>query len=159
MKSMVFALVAAMLSGALFAEGEHYLYWMVDLEDSETEYKFSYATVKADDTLLTNYKNNEDAGSYVGADTLPDAGMSTEAYYAYDISEYVTGSTFLFELFNESNERVAWKSVTSGALSPHFGKTMSTVNPYTVSNVVPEPTSALLALLGFTGLALKRKRA
>ena len=83
---------------------------------------------------------------------------ATAAYYAYDVSGY-TDSMFLFELFDSDNERVAWSEVAGAALADYIGGTMSTISsPYVVTAVVPEPTGALLLLLGVAGLSLRRKR-
>ena len=50
-----------------------------------------------------------------------------------------------------SNLGTQWASTTSGK--------SSTIGSWTATAAVPEPTSGLLMLLGFAGLALRRKRA
>ena len=161
--------VSCLLSLTLHADFQ-YLYWMVDISDqaaSNPEYAFSYATVSADGNVLTLYNNDQtSAGTMFGVDGDNTPGYTAglvsaggDPIYAGDVSSYL-GSTFLFELFNDDGLKVAWKSVSASALSDFIGGTMSTISsPYVVSNVIPEPTSGLLLLLGMAGLALKRKRA
>ena len=163
-------LAAALMTGSIFASDFQYLYWMVDISDqagTNPEYAFSYATVSAGGNVFTLYDNDQNpSGTHFGIDGDASSGFTAglqsaggDPIYAGDISGYI-GSTFLFELFDENDNKVAWKSVAWSAIENYVGGTMSTIsNPYVVSQVVPEPTSGFLLLLGMAGLALKRKRA
>ena len=88
---------------------------------------------------------------------------STEAVYA-GLGSYSPSDKILFELWFESPEgsfeRVAYHSASISKLSSHIASStaMSGATPYEVHEVVPEPSSGLLMLLGLAGLALRRKK-
>ena len=165
MKKTMLMIIAALSSAALHADYQ-YLYWMVDETKDTDQYQFTYATVKAgDSSYLYLYDQSGNTGDYkfyasdviTGADT----GLSTSAAYAGLGEGNYTGSTFLFELWNQYDEKVGWKSVGYSALSGNiFANTQSGSgsSPYVVSNVIPEPTSGMLLLIGIAGLALRRRK-
>ena len=170
MKNLKFAalLAAAMAVGAAKAD-DSYLYWMVASDvaygelageslnrtgaikgDSE-DY---YAKVKTDDgTYLTLY----------GVDGKPASeelaiNSTGRAYFSSDSSF----SSFVFELYNDSDERVGWSVLPYSSAKdyiygdPTYGAGTAT---YGVANLIPEPSSGLLLLLGLAGLGLRRRRA
>ena len=159
------SLVTGLLSLSLHADYQ-YLYWMVDETHDTDQYQFTYATVKADDSsYLYLYDQDGKTGSFkfyasdvvAGADT----GLFTSAGYAGLGEGSYVGSTFLFELWNQDNEKVGWKSVSYSALAGNvFANTQSGSGstPFVVSNVIPEPTSGMLLLIGIAGLALRRRK-
>ena len=168
MKKTMFIIIAALTSAALHAD---YLYWMVNEVDDSEKYQFSYATVKTDDSSYLSLYSTDSSTSYgtklynsnmvSGQD-----GYVTGAGYAGLIegTDY-SGSTFLFELWAENyggdDTLVAWKSVAYSSLSGNIFSnyvTGSGSSPYVVSNLVPEPTSGMLLLIGIAGLALRRRR-
>jgi len=156
MNTKILAMAVALMACSLFADT--YLYWMVD---APAGFDFLYATVKQDNKTLSNqgYSGGE-LGTMVANSNLEEGGetgLTTPNVYAYGIKDGYVGSTFLFELFNESNERVGYSAVTGSALGNSIGGTMSQTSLYKVTNVIPEPTSTLLMLLGFAGLALRRR--
>jgi len=158
MKFKIMVLSAVMSTGALVAEAGEYLYWMIDVAQ---EYAFSYATVSsANGDLLKNFSGDPteaEGEQYIGASNT--AGTKTERMYAYDVSSYV-GSSFIFELFNESEQSVGYQTVTYAFLkeNSHIGSGRDQIGAYVVSDVIPEPTSGLLVLFGLAGLALRRRR-
>lgn len=174
MKSLkfIFAAAAIAIATTAMAGTDSILYWMVDspFNTYKDEYSaFKYVKVKAVDT------SDLEGASYLDMYN-PDTG-NTHVNRAYDLESdgYSTGGIysglfdgdkvdyFLVELYDDSNTRIAWQSVTyqmalnNGSIS----KTMAPggANIYTITQVVPEPTSGILLLLGFAGLALRRKKA
>ena len=150
------------------ADTDAYLYWMVNLGDT-SEYAFSYATIKVagSDTYLSMYTENSTVASGTRLYGAADSGnLTTEAGFT-GVGGY-SGSTFLVELWasgtgaDGSDTRVAWGSLAYAALSGYVYTEMGQggAKPYevTASQVVPEPTSGLLALLGLAALALRRKQ-
>lgn len=174
-----FTKIAVMLAAGLaIATAEaKYLYAMVG--DAENVYNgqeidFNYAKLSAYDgtqwSYLYYYTFNN--GSAVKSQTTALAanngyGDTTGAVY-FDIGgtgdEY---QTFLFELYTSSqtgSERVGWQQyslatvLNSGSVYENVPE--SNVNKaFTVSQVIPEPTSGILLLLGMAGLALRRRKA
>ena len=171
--SMILATAACAAAMTATAAPTSYLYWMVDVSD-KSDYAFSYATVKATDSngstsgFLSLYGSGSttSVGDKLASSTYPTAGTTTGNIFA-GVDGYGSGSSFLFELWadgaaNESKaSRVAWGTVSYAALSGSISSAMSTSGDklYTVtgSQLIPEPSSGLLALLGLAALALRRK--
>ena len=169
MKSIIkffsMAAIAAFAMSSARAE-DSYLYWLVDssvhnLISGEAA-TFDYATVKVSgsDTYLSWYNQGSSTANgwqmYVN-----DAGGTSAAYWG--TFNYTSGSTFLFELWNEVSGgddtlvgflETPWVSSSSIA----SGTDASGATPYVLTGVVPEPTSGLMMLLGLAALALKRRK-
>ena len=174
MKKMIttgfMTLVTGLVSLALHAEDYKYLYWMVDETHDADKYEFTYATVKADDSsYLHLYNQSGDTGAdrfYISDYATADLGLATSAGFAGLGTDSYIGSTFLFELWRENDDGdddtlVAWKSVAYSALAGNIfanTQTDSGESPFVVSNVIPEPTSGMLLLIGIAGLAIRRRR-
>lgn len=169
----VWALVAGgLIFGASAAES--YFYWGVDV-GSDSEYKFSYATIKATSSsgsseYLSLYSSSsaEALGTKFASSTYPTLGTTTGgSAYAGLLSEYGAGSKFLVELWSEgatssdAATRVAYSSVAFNDVTANIFDGLSTTGAtaYTFTSFIPEPTSGLLALLGIAALALRRKHA
>ena len=150
------------------------LYWMVDSPTESwtepgtaTPIYFAYATVSADGTPLTAYDQGGDTGGELLEVSSPDPvtgnGTGTGAAY-FGSFEYAPNLNFLVELWNADDERVGWQSYRASDIADSiFGgddpRGGSGATPLAVSEVVPEPTSGMLILLGLAGLALRRRRA
>jgi len=158
----VVALVLA--SNGAFAE-DSYLYWMVgptvNNTLSDTAVVWDTARVSADggSTYLTWYTGaGESSGSHSVGQLS--SGGSADLYWGTFDS---TAQTFLFELLQGSDvvgtktETYAYLS-TLGAIWTGSDTSPSGATAYTLTGVVPEPTSGLLMLFGLAGLALRRKR-
>ena len=177
MKKLLF--VAMMLAAADAARADYaYLYWEVDpktdsgwLADGRA---FDYAQIKAVDQggaivsgALMNY---DSSGQPVGGvaeswSTGDGPALATEVPVYADISAYASDLYgFIVEAYLDGD--LLW---TSGA--KYYDKLVAANsiwrgNPSAMSGdiavatyMVPEPSSALMLLLGLAGLALKRKRA
>ena len=167
--------IAAASFGARAADS--YLYWMADntiknqLTGEAVDY--TYVRVNFGGTVAdADFNSGKVTGGtwltpYYGGAAIgtADAGMDAEGVKNggtyWGVFDYNSSSTFLFELFNEEDDVVGWLSTPIGIdfIATSSSQTGSTASAYTLSQVVPEPTSGLLMLFGLAGLALRRKRA
>ena len=164
------AFAALALAFAPHAVKADLIYWMVadDVTFSEATNKsgdpvdYTYATISADggSTHLTAYNQS---GPLVDHDVL-DSGASAAYFGSFDDSV----TSFLVELWFEdaetgAAERVGWQSYSAASLADSIWKGDNTVGSgasyFTVSSVIPEPSSGLMLLLGGALLALRRRRA
>ena len=162
---LIFAAAAVAIATTAMAEADSILYWMVDKP------KYEDSSVAFDHVKIQAFESG--TGSYL---YMFNQGGSTGHYEAYvKASGDTTGGLFsglfdgenvdyfLVELYDDSDTRVAWQRVSyttalnNGSISTPLAASGATV--YTISQVVPEPTSGILLLLGFAGLALRRKKA
>ena len=181
-KKLVAAVLAAFASSSVLAAADSYLYWMVDsdaynyLDGTKSAVDYKYARVNVGGTIDENGNVLDGTGTwlnpYVGNSPVTDgsgpvdyltkaAATSGPLYWGVFDSTLVAGSTFIFELFNESNEVVGWYSASYGDLvnSIATGSDPSGSAVFRLTGVVPEPTSGLLSLFGLAMLALRRRRA
>ena len=160
-KLLTFAFAVAALACANASE----LWWTVN---TETTSDFDWATAK----LFASADGNNFEGTQLG-DEWTKAEIADWGNAFTDL----TGSenAFYIELYNSEGNRVAtsatrvddvrgYGAVSAAALAGSvWDGGMSTPSPYTFSqfsaNVVPEPTSGLMILLGLAALGLKRKHA
>ena len=144
---------AALLSRA----DESYLYWMVDITDSEYVDSFAFATLKESST--GQYLLDKQTG--VNAIAANDDGLTTSAYDFVMPTAFMSSTySFILELYNESGSMVGWSTaVNFDEFSGHIfsGMQPTGANPYVFSAVVPEPTSGMLFLVGLALLGLRRK--
>ena len=161
------AVAALSLAFAPCAARADLIYWMVDdpteswTTGSEEPVTFAYATIKADDTLLFAYDTSGNTSSPVMNALAGSGGSETGAAYFGSFDSSV--QSFLVELWNASGDRVGWQTYSAASVADSIWKGNTTMGAgakaLTVSQVVPEPTSGLLLILGGALLALKRRRA
>lgn len=166
-------LVAAVVSFGAFADS--YLYWLVGdsitmsgTEGTTTDFK-NYNTAKVG--VMDSSGKNVGYLTICGANATPSYGEKigmmpgeNKPYYA-NLGTWGTGYSFYIELFNDnvsvgrSEEILKYADALSYATS--FGTSdpakLWTVGSFTTQSI-PEPSSALLLLLGCAGLTLKRKK-
>ena len=154
LKKTMIALAFAFASSVVNAAADSYLYWMLgdNILNGGEAVSYDYAKVKFGETYLNLYDGAENMGAEIGS------GLAGTAGYWGMIDRSLTGNTFLFELYNESNEKVGWQSASYSDLAEFITDGSSGHGTYTLTSVVPEPTSGLLMLLGMAGLALRRRK-
>ena len=165
---LALVVVVALFVHAASAE-EEVLYFLIDdptFADG-TKPDYSYVMVALSDGGTPPNPSGGYLTLYGGGGTAQGQAVSsdsTEPLYV-GLGDSPT-STILFELWLESPEgsfeRVAYSSASYSEYSSHLVNSMAQggASPYVLSRVtpVPEPTSGLLMVLGFAGLALRRKR-
>lgn len=172
MKTFI-ALVALTL--AFGVQADSYLYWMVGdsvtLKDGATESDFSgFKTVAVGVLDNATGKNAGYLSLYGmnGESTSGATGADKGAPYLAGIgSGYKTGYSFYIELYNDkgiwvgrSEDMLDYNSASK--FFEYFGTSTPVAKAWAPTTfttaAVPEPSSALLMLLGCAGLALKRKK-
>lgn len=146
------------------AMAEH-LYFLVGDESgdpptyNDAPVDYSYATVK-----MTGADSESSYLSlYAGGATEPSGvammAGSTDPAYAMLPNDYANYSTFLFELWDATNDRVAWQrySIESARSGGHIVDGTGQGTALNVTTVVPEPTGGMLMLFGMVVLAMRRK--
>lgn len=166
MKKLVALVVVALSCGAWAADS--YLYWMVAesvmLRDGDSfngynSAKIGYLNGSGSMTYLNLYGEGE-SGDYIN---LKD-NFATPGYESF-AKILGSGSTFYIELFNDNRVVARSDALNYSALESYITSSMLQTprEPWTSAGTtftsnVPEPSSALLMLLGCAGLALKRKK-
>lgn len=175
MKKLLMSLALLGTFAAMSAKGDSYIFWMADVSDTEKGDnekigKFSYANLvarAADGTTFVydlGYGGDGSAAGVATTGVIPSSSL--EAFFAAHGNDYQS-LTYAVELYNEDfswmkgqSATVDWVTLASAdafyqsTLSGGAGKMVFDTFTYNA----PEPTSGLLMLIGFCGLALKRKR-
>ena len=177
----VFSALALLSLSAVTGFGDdNYLYWMVTTEADSNPYSvaFTYARIRAVDvsqpvpTPTGSFLANGyfDSAASWGADVFADGvsetkltGTTISPIFA-DLGEFAsTAYGFVLELCNDSDEVIKSSSIYNYAdLAAYITSSKDPdYRPEKFSSwqVVPEPTSGLLVLLGLAGLTLRRKLA
>ena len=172
MKKLI-ALVA--LTAALGVHADSYLYWMVGdsvlMKSGETTTEgFSGYACAAVGVLNKTSGKSEGYLSLYGSDqsSLQSQIGSKGGQFFANLANYATnGYSFYIELFNDQVESVGRSETMLSygealAYATSFGVSTPSLTPWAPTSfttaAVPEPSSALLMLLGCAGLALKRKK-
>ena len=169
---LAFSLVLGGLTFGAFGEGgrpDSYLYWMLPVEENPYVDEFSFAKLRVDNTQTYVDLSGTDLNSWYPAVAAGDDGKSTSDYWANLGSFAGDGYRYVLELYLDdgADGKLVGKSGSISyadlagylAADPIGDPTRNPSSPFTAWQVVPEPTSGLLVLLGVAGLALRRKRA
>ena len=117
------------------------------------------------DVTLYAYLSTADASTAKAVSTVKASAAGAVAATTFSDDSLAGGSTYNFYFVIEDNGKTftsAVKSVSAQATltsNVTFGNMQSATQSASNWQVVPEPTSGLMLLLGVAGLALKRKRA
>lgn len=172
MKTIKILAIAAAAFAATAAMADYLIYWNVQdafnlysTDPSDSSISFNYATISADsgaaNTPLHIYNEGGDTSYWkLYANENGIAGTSTSgAAYSGQFTDAAT--SFLIELWGDNDARLGWKTVSWSDVSAsifdvdNFGTSGAVA--YTATQFVPEPTSALLLLIGFSALSLRRR--
>ena len=168
-KAVAVAAVALAARSAM-AAADSYLYWMVGDTvknlyhgiDVSSEWDYAKVRVGDGDTYLNWYNAGETTSGGDSLDRVA-ADQGTQAAYWGMLDQSATEQTITFELWADGENggtMVEYLTQSIGALKDFIYTNGSTsgATAYTLTGVVPEPTSGLLMLFGLAGLALRRKR-
>jgi len=165
MRGVAVRILAVLVTlAALYAARADYLYWMIDGDNLELEGEaFSdYAFARVKDLQSGQWLHVYDASGSMTSATAVDKATATSGpmlWGAFDAESSSSESSFLFELYNDDHEVVAWQTVLSSYLIDNIGNSLyPAFTPYMLTSVVPEPTGGMLVLLGAAMLALRRKK-
>ncbi len=163
-------LTAAFAVVAVFGLQAGTLYWQINNNPNGDDY--AAVAVLNGSGELVGYANilDGDGGDVIG--NLVDAGDAMSEMQYADISGYDSSYKFVVEMLslNTDGETATWeRGWTSGTPMTYAelktagyvsegGISAGSVNSWTSSVTIPEPTSGLLLLVGGSLLALRRKR-
>lgn len=151
--------IAAVMMAAMFAKADIYLYWTVDLTGSEisgAQYAKLYAA--GEDGKYASISSYYEIGSiYAAQSTIAVGGASASPYTNYLVELYDEALAAIAvsaepAVYNDALAQHTWNNAVAGTQPP--------MSAYSFSGfVIPEPSSAMLVLLGLGALALRRRAA
>lgn len=162
------AIAAAVLLTAGAAAAEYLYAWIgnsnngvVDIYHGQV-INFDYATFSIPGTSgYLPITGGTIAGTGVASAGSSASAQTETAFYVGD--DNTTFNTFLVELWlgDVDPTRVGWQQYSRAqfADSIYTGTGGSGDTAFSITSVIPEPTSGILLLLGMAGLALRRRRA
>jgi len=158
-------LTAAFVVAAAFGLQAGTLYWQINNNPNNDQY--AAVAVMNGDTVV-GYANilDGDGGVVIGNLVAADDAMSQMQYA--DISGYDSSYKFVVEMLSTDGstwERgwtagtpMTYAELAAAGYVSEGGISAGSVNSWTSSVTIPEPTSGLLLLVGGSLLALRRKR-
>lgn len=163
-KTLVKSCLTVALALCAQATMADYLYFLVgDDSGNSPTYNddpvvYSYATVKMTGAGDSSGYLELYAGGATESSGIAMMSGSTAPAYAKLPDNYKNAySTFLVELWNGDANRVAWQSYGYDDVLGNIVGSNAQGKVLYVSEVVPEPTSGMLMLLGMAVLAMRRK--
>ena len=157
LKRLAVVAFAALAVMSALAE-DSYLYWMIDqTPDTYCATPFDYATIKQDGELLNMYA--PETLTELGTEVVSDIYSGGDGY-SMDEGAYTRLNSV--ELWRDGeSERVGFATYDRAAIEDYIVNSfnMSGGQPFRVTQpeLIPEPSSGLLLLLGMAGLALRRR--
>lgn len=160
MRKFLVLIAALSLAWCSSLRADSYLYWMVD--DTATGVEFSFADL----IVMDKGGNTFYLGQLTGEETTiladPQPGLKTSEWASLlpsDASDF----KFFVEIFDAHNkqigvsEAVTYQQLSQGGFIGS-GQAVDPNHVWHFSAAVPEPSGALLSLIGFGLLALRRRR-
>jgi len=154
--------------GALTAAADDsYLYWMIGNTGDYT----SYTTVKVHDLTSGDYLNiYTGSGTRLTTEGHPESGVAAATVARYNdlgrglyasLGSNPTYASYVVELYNDSGFLAQSSELSySAALADYIvhNNSMTLPTAWVASSfAIPEPNSAMLLLLGFAALGLRRR--
>ena len=161
-----FSRIAIMAAGLMFtaaAQAEYLYAFIGDDEGGVLDYT-GYNNVTFDYATFSPYKGSTDylkvngVGNAVFSDS---SGTRTATSFTVG-DDNTTFNTFVVELWLTDGESVGWQEYTRTQIASSIFKDKESGggsgDPFYITQVIPEPSSALLMLFGLAGLVLRRRR-
>lgn len=139
------------------ANADSYLYWLVGDAGPYTSADYAKIAYTTDDGATVTYLVNGNPGSVGGKEFY---NFMLDQYALIGSTELGSSYKFFVELYSDTDgklgvtQMLAYDAIKN-AIGPDF---LSITDQAKFSAAIPEPTSGLLALLGFGMLALRRKQ-
>lgn len=140
------------------ANADSYLYWLVGDAGPYTSADYAKIAYTTDDGATSTYLVNANPGAADGQVNF--YNFMVEQYALIGSTELGSSYKFFVELYSDTDDRLGVTKMLAydaikDAIGPDF---LYITDQAKFSAAIPEPTSGLLALLGFGLLALRRKQ-